>query len=124
MRLLLVGLNCTLHTLALLSMQATALSSAMLQSLTVPSSLPLRNLVGSVYSSNGQQLTYMLQVRAQEVGNSSGQGPWRCPDWSATGATVAAQILVVQQDADQVQHDSPSMPAFVQCGSRTAHNSA
>ena len=75
MRLLLVGLNCTLHTLALLSMQATALSSAMLQSLTVPSSLPLRNLVGSVYSSNGQQLTYMMQVRAQEVGNSSGQGP-------------------------------------------------
>ncbi len=118
MRLLLVGLNCTLHTLALLSMQATALSSAMLQSLTVPSSLPLRNLVGSVYSSSGQQLANIMQVRAKEVGRNY---------WGASGETVAAQnqplfhqthqpqTLKLHQTAAQRQHDSPSMPAFVQC---------
>ena len=106
-RLLLVGLNCTLHTLALLSMQATALSSAMLHSLTVPSSLPLRNLVGSVYSSRGQQL-----AKAEDKGTR------HCPDWSASGGTAAAQdqhqVLELQQNAAQRQHDSPSMPTFVQ----------
>ena len=48
MRLLLVGQNCTLHTLALLSMQATADSSLMFHRRTVPSSLPLRKRMGSV----------------------------------------------------------------------------
>lgn len=46
----LVGENCTLQTLALVSMQATLARCLRFHSLTVPSSLPLTKLVGSTCS--------------------------------------------------------------------------